>query len=175
VLGSIGRRGSRRPGGIGFFLVGSFFAGAALGIGATLLFDPAAGPRRRGLIRDKLVHYGKVIERRGRGIGRNAQERAKGRVMEAIAARRKGAVDDGTLVQRVRAAIGRHVRHVHPIVVQAEQGVVKLSGPILASEVLDLIAAVRAVRGVREVENALDVHIIADIPALRGDLQRASS
>jgi uncharacterized membrane protein len=50
------------------------------------------------------------------------------------------------------------VSHPSAITVTASGGVVTLSGPVLAHEVDDLLSATRAVRGVKDVENRLEVH-----------------
>lgn len=69
----------------------------------------------------------------------------------------------------MRAKIGRVVSHPRAIQVLADRGRVTLSGPILAGEVDDLLAAVASVRGVVDVENRLQVHPTADnVPALQG-------
>jgi osmotically-inducible protein OsmY len=44
------------------------------------------------------------------------------------------------------------------VIVEVEHGVVTLSGPILTAEWEELISAVRAVRGVRDVEDRLEIH-----------------
>jgi uncharacterized membrane protein len=79
-------------------------------------------------------------------------------------------VDDTTLVARVRSQMGRAVTHPHAIEVTAHQGYVTLRGPILAREVPRLLQRVQSVRGVRAVDNQLDVHQQADnIPGLQGE------
>jgi hypothetical protein len=78
-------------------------------------------------------------------------------------------VDDETLVERVRARLGRACSHPHAIDVYARDGEVTLRGPILAEEVDQVIAAARRVRGVRAVINELTPHRSADgVPSLQG-------
>jgi osmotically-inducible protein OsmY len=75
----------------------------------------------------------------------------------------------------VRAAIGHRVSHPGAIQVDAHNGTVVLSGPILAREVDDLIGAVESVRGVASVEGHLDIHDSAEsISALQGTGRRGS-
>jgi hypothetical protein len=79
-------------------------------------------------------------------------------------------VDDGRLVARVRAKLGRVCSHPHAVDVDAQDGTVTLRGPVLASEVNDILAVVAGVRGVANVSNQLDAHETAEgIPALQGD------
>ncbi len=63
-----------------------------------------------------------------------------------------------TLAERVRAKLGRYVSHPEAIVVESQGGCVSLHGPILRSEVEELINAVSSVRGVSEVANRLSPH-----------------
>jgi hypothetical protein len=80
---------------------------------------------------------------------------------------------DEVLVERVRARIGRAVSHPHAIKVDACDGCVILSGPVLAHEAPTLIDNVRWVRGVQRVDNQLDVHEQAgNISALQGGFER---
>jgi uncharacterized membrane protein len=77
------------------------------------------------------------------------------------------------LVERVRAKLGRVASHPRAISVAARDGRVTLSGPILASEVDDVISAAQSVRGVTDVENELDVYAEAgDVSALQGRPRR---
>jgi osmotically-inducible protein OsmY len=69
----------------------------------------------------------------------------------------------------VRAAFGRVASHPSSILVSTCDGEVTLSGPVLASEVKDVIETVRGVRGVGRVVNELEVHDTAEgIPGLQG-------
>ena len=73
------------------------------------------------------------------------------------------------IVARVRSELGRVVSHPRAIHVAARDGVVTLTGPILAHEVEPLVAAVASVRGVRDVQHLLDVHDHPGrFPALQG-------
>jgi hypothetical protein len=76
------------------------------------------------------------------------------------------------LAERVRATMGRCVSHPHAIHVEARDGQVVLSGPILGDEVQPLVRAVRAVPGVHGVEDRLERHTRAEnIPALQGGVR----
>lgn len=81
--------------------------------------------------------------------------------------------DDTVLAERVRTCLGRVVSHPGAIDVTVTDGRVTLSGPVLASEHQSLLRAVKAVRGVMEVEDQLAVHERANgISALQGGRPR---
>ncbi len=141
----------------------------AIGAGLMYLLDPARGRRRRSLIRDQAVHAWRVAETGARKTARDAASRARGLVAETRAMLREEEVSEERLCARVRAALGRAVSHPGSIHVDAYNGTVVLSGPVLSDEVDNLIATVRAVRGVREVENQLEPHDEpGDVPGLQG-------
>jgi hypothetical protein len=83
-------------------------------------------------------------------------------------ARRDEAVDDEVLAERVRAALGHHVSHPRAIDVSVRDGAVTLGGHVLTAESQDAQAAVRRVRGVRDVVNLLAEH---DEPGSEPSLQ----
>jgi uncharacterized membrane protein len=73
------------------------------------------------------------------------------------------------LVGRVRSKLGRLVSHPSSIEVEAEDGRVILSGPILAEEVGSLLEHVSGICGVTSLENRLEVHERAgNVPGLQG-------
>jgi uncharacterized membrane protein len=82
-------------------------------------------------------------------------------------------VEDGVLVARVRSEMGRAVSHSHAIEVTADHGHVTLRGPILSDEVKRLVSCVSHVRGVRSVDQQLEVHDDAGgVSALQGGRRR---
>lgn len=145
-------------------------AGAAAGSALMYVLDPNSGRRRRALVRDQLTR----ARRKTRdGLGATARDlgnRATG--MTAAARRRWSAkeVSDTTLVERVRAALGRVCSHPRAIDVDSQNGAVTLRGPILASELKGVIAAAAGVPGVASVNNELDAHDTSEgIPSLQGE------
>jgi BON domain-containing protein len=142
-----------------------------LGLGAALMYvlDPERGKRRRAVVRDKAVS---VTKKTGDSLGsrsRDWKNRAKGVAAEVRSLARKEDVSDPVVEERVRAEIGRHVSTPGAIDVISTDGTVALSGAVLASEVDDLISAVRGVAGVEDVENRLEMYATADdAPALQG-------
>jgi hypothetical protein len=151
----------------------SFLKGAGLGAGIMYFFDPDRGRRRRSLVRDQFIHACAVCERSADVLRRDAGNRLHGMVAEVQSLARSGQPSDDVLVQRVRARIGRAVSHPHAIHVDAHDGCVVLSGPVLSHEVENLIDNVRWVRGVQRVENQLDLHEDAgNFSALQGGYER---
>ncbi|HEX9943885.1 MAG TPA: BON domain-containing protein [Thermoanaerobaculia bacterium] len=146
-------------------------AGLAAGLGAGLMYllDPQGGGRRRAVARDKTVSALKKGGETARKTSRDLGNRTKGLVAEAGSKLRRGEVDDQVLRDRVRSKMGRVVSHPSAIEVTAEDGYVTLSGPVLAWEVDRLLVVVGKVKGVRDVENLLEVCESADDhPSLQG-------
>jgi uncharacterized membrane protein len=133
------------------------------------LLDPDRGARRRSLLRDKGVHASRVL---GEGLGTTARDlrnRSSGAAARISGRFRPDQGTDEVVNQRVRAALGRAVSHPGAVNTAVYDGRVFLSGPVLAGEVADLLDTVRGVRGVRDVENQLQVHERADqVPGLQG-------
>lgn len=147
--------------------------GISLGAGLMYWLDPDRGKRRRARARDKVVH---VLNRTSDAIGKTSHHlgnRARGLAAEARSQLRSEPVTEEVLVERVRSKLGRIVSHPRVIEVIAHQGRVTLRGPILASEVLQLLSSISSVRGVTGVENQLEVHPRADdVPALQNGAAR---
>ncbi len=80
---------------------------------------------------------------------------------------------DSKLAERVRSRIENAVSHPGAIDVSAHEGVVILSGSVLADEMSDLTREASNVRGVRHLENRLRVHRSAEgAPELKGEAKR---
>jgi hypothetical protein len=145
---------------------------ASVGAGLAYFFDPVVGNRRRALARDQLNHLCNKAGDAADVTWRDLQNRANGVIAELSGLFRADLADDDILVERVRSKMGRYVSHPSAIEVSSHNGMIQLSGPILADEVDDLICAARSVRGVRDIEDHLDVHASADIAALQGGVPR---
>ena len=145
------------------------FSGLGLGWGLAQLFDPSRGRRRRAQIRDKGISAAHILGDALQTTSRDVGNRTRGVIAELRGRRSADVVPDGVLVERVRARLGGTVRHPRSIEVAAQDGRVTLHGPILADEVDALLTEVASVRGVREVDNQLDVHPEpGDVPGLQG-------
>lgn len=150
--------------------------GLAVGAGMMYLFDPRQGRRRRALVRDQVVHLSNELEDFIEEGVRDLSNRAQGTVAEARAMVSGDEASDAVVVDRVRSALGRLVSHPRSLKVRAMNGHVTISGPILADEVERLIAGVSSIRGVRDVEDRLEVHAEPGaVPALQGGRAMPSS
>ena len=145
----------------------------SLGVLTMYLFDPVSGPRRRALARDKLVRIRNNAREAAQVTAVDLKNRIRGTVAEGRSAFLEGTVDDSVLAQRVRSKLGFLVRQPSSIDVEATEGRVILTGPVLADEVQQLIEGVRSVRGVADIENRLEVHERGDdVPGLQGDIPK---
>jgi osmotically-inducible protein OsmY len=149
--------------------VGMLIGGLGLGAALMYVLDPERGKRRRALVADKAV---RAVNRATDTLGarsRDWRNRARGVAAEVKARTRSERVDDAVLEERVRAELGRSVSNPGGIDVTALAGTVTLSGPVVMSELDDLLSAVRGVSGVANVENRLEMYESGgDIPALGG-------
>jgi hypothetical protein len=148
----------------------TFGAGLGLGTGLMYLLDPDRGRRRRALLRDKgawaLRKTGDCIE----VTAHDLRNRAQGITHIHSSSE---PVDDRIVAERVRSKLGRVVAHPGAIEVNALNGAVTLSGPILVEEMSELLKCVNGVRGVKQVINNLEAHEQADNhPALQSGRER---
>ena len=138
-------------------MMGTLSAGA---IGAALMYflDPDHGRRRRNVARDRLLGlYRRNSARLGR-FGRYARGRAEGLSQEvARAGAEAPPPNDAALAQKVQSEIFRDPDVPKgQINVNAEDGVVVLRGELDRPEQINaLVDRVRAIPGVRDVENLL--------------------
>jgi hypothetical protein len=147
--------------------------GTGLGSLAMYVFDPLAGKRRRAQARDQLIRLQTKAKEAAAVTARDLKNRTLGTLAEGRAAIFSETVDDAVLTERVRSKLGFLVRYPSHIDIQASEGRVTLSGPVLADEVQQLIRGVAAVRGVRGVENRLEVHERADeVPGFQGNVAK---
>jgi hypothetical protein len=137
------------------------------------LLDPVRGKRRRALWRDQLVHAVNQIEVYGGKTLRDLNNRINGLLAESQSLFFPDYASDRVIRERVRSKLGRYVSHPAAIEVEVSNGHVTLRGPVLASEVKDLLVAMLAVRGAIDVHNELEEHEQpGDIPALQGGTRR---
>jgi uncharacterized membrane protein len=153
----------------------TIFGGLGVGAGLMYLFDPSRGNRRRA---EMWHQFTRAAHRTGATLGttsRDLRNRSWGLLSQFTSLFKRGAADDQVLEARVRSKLGRVVSHPSAIEVSAEGGCVTLAGPILESEVDDLLSCVSRVKGVCEVENRLEVHEQAgNIADLQGGSLRES-
>jgi hypothetical protein len=143
--------------------------GAAAGSAVMFLLDPNGGRRRRALVRDKVT---RATRKTRDGLDATARDLANRAGGVAAATRVRWAdepVDDGRLVERVRAKLGRVCSHPRAIDVVVRDGAVTLRGPVLSSEMGGILVTAATVRGITAVRNELEPHDTATgIPSLQG-------
>jgi osmotically-inducible protein OsmY len=146
-----------------------FIGGIGIGAGLMYMLDPDRGSRRRALVRDKIISAANSVPDAMASTARDLRNRARGVAAGAKSLFTSDEASDEVIAERVRSKIGRVVSHPRAIEIAAEQGLVVLSGPVLADEVDELLSCVSSVRGVVRVENQLEVHEQAgDVPGLQG-------
>jgi hypothetical protein len=143
--------------------------GVGLGMAIAYILDPSHGRRRRALLSDQITRASRKTREAIDVTMRDVTNRTKGIVAATRGRIANESVDDTTVVERVRAKLGRVCSHSRAIDVRAADGEVVLRGPILAGEMTDVISAVAAVRGVRSLTNELEPHESAEgVPSLQG-------
>ena len=147
----------------------TLIGGLGIGAGVMYFLDPSRGRRRRALVKDKFYS---LWNRSGDAVdttARNVRDRFTGAAARGALPLRRRGPRGGRRAGRTRArAMGRAVSHPSSILATALYGRVMLSGPVLQHEVKRLLSAVESVRGVKGVDNHLQVHRDRDIPALQG-------
>jgi osmotically-inducible protein OsmY len=126
----------------------------ALAAGALAMYylDPQMGPQRRAALLD-LVNSS-LRNRPARGVP--MQVRMKRRTYDLAAA--ADPQSDAELRDRIRNRLGRMVSHPRGIDVRVENGVVRLSGDVLAKERDGLLLQVQEMPGVQKLVNAMTAH-----------------
>lgn len=153
----------------------SMIGGVGLGAALAYLYDPELGNRRRAMIRDKAVRALNKTEEAIETAAKDVQHRATGAVSELRSRLTEVGeeVSDELLEARIRAKLGRVLSHPRAIEIQINNGQATFTGPILAEEVDSLLSAISSVRGVKGVENQLEVHQTAEnVPSLQGGTPR---
>ena len=141
----------------------------ALGAGLVYMLDPARGNRRRAIARDQMIRVLKNASDATGVIARDLTNRTRGMMAETLSMFRNQNVPDAVLEERVRSKLGGVVSHPGSIEVMANQGRIILRGPVLANEVNRLLNRVATIRGVKGIDNRLEVHQHPDnVPGLQG-------
>lgn len=140
---------------------------AAAGALAMYYLDPELGARRRALLAD-LVRSGLPGGSRAQPRGRYARQ-AYHRVTQA------DPQSDAELRDRIQARLDRMVSHPRAIAVNVDNGVVRLSGRVLAKERDGLLQQVREMAGVQKLVNAMTAHENPQEIAGQSDAEVASA
>lgn len=132
---------------------------AAFAAGAIAMYylDSTLGRRRRALVRDKVVGAAHDAANLAQAKGRRMVDRARGVVATRNLDRTPGTEpqSDAQLRERVRSRMGHLVSHPRAIEVSVEEGIVRLSGQVLAKELDGLLSQISDMKGVRKIHNAL--------------------
>ena len=146
----------------------SLLSGISLGAAAIYFFDPDRGKRRRTMVYDQVTHVARLTKSGLEKSARDLRQRLYGLLAERRWRPTHEEVPDEVLVARVRSKIGHVTSHPGALEITASNGIVQVSGPILANEVERTLAYIRSLRGVKGVDNHLEVHEQPDdIPALQ--------
>jgi hypothetical protein len=149
----------------------TLLTGVAAGAGLMFLLDPNRGADRRALVRDKMARAAHQTSDAIATTARDLQNRTSGASAMLRGLRRQDPVADDVLLERVRSKMGRFTSHLRAIDVFVNQGTVALQGQILRPEHDRLRRAIRSVRGVRSVEDRLQVFDPSDhVPSLQGGI-----
>lgn len=137
--------------------LGTFLAGAT----TAYLFDPAAGRRRRAVLRDRAA---RMLRRGGRTVGKRSRFvlghlRGVAAWARGLFARPQRATDDHTIEQRIRSDALREAGvTTRDVDVRVEDGVAVLQGKVPERSLADdLVKRVGKVPGVVDVSDQLEV------------------
>ena len=143
-------------------------SGMIIGATAMYIFDANRGARRRAYARNRVIHAGHQVGRGMRKRSRDWVNRALGAVAELRSSLkdRIAMVPDDQLVDRVRSQLGHVVSHSGLLRVDARDGCVLVSGPVLEGEAEKIKRRLAETRGVREC--VLDVEPHASLDRISG-------
>lgn len=143
--------------------------GLGLGAGIMYLADPHHGRRRRAQVRNKAIsavnHAERAIDRSLRDLA----NRGQGVLTKSVMTLLPEVLEDDVLRDRVQTQLGRLVSHPGAIEVSVKDGRVTLRGDVLEQEARRLIGGVRQMRGVRGVDEYVNIHRDpGSVPGLQG-------
>ncbi|HVH85125.1 MAG TPA: hypothetical protein VM912_00245 [Terriglobales bacterium] len=132
--------------------IACFLGGAAVGARLMYLFDPDRGRSRRVRLRDKAVRGINIARRASNKQLRHAANHVIGRLHELRSSIRDRSteISDDILLDRVRAQLGRDLRHPRMLDFRIENGWVIVEGPVLRGEERKIRERLQKTRGVRE-------------------------
>jgi len=131
-----------------------------LSVGAALMymFDPVGGTRRRAMLRDQAAHLARRTRFASSAVASDLENRVAGLRSRLLTAADATPVDDSVLEARVRSKLGRVSTHPGAIGVSSVDGIVTLTGPVLAHEHGTICRAVERVNGVVDVIDQTTEH-----------------
>lgn len=142
----------------------------SLGVALMYLFDPNGGRRRRALLRDQISHRARRASRSSGALSADLHNRAGALTALWRQHAEDGPIDDAIVEARVRSNLGRASSHPGSIGVASLDGVVTLTGPVLAHEHAAVCRAAKLTDGVAEVIDQLAQDQTAgSVAGLQGD------
>lgn len=148
----------------------SWMAPLSLGAALMYLFDPTAGRRRRALLRDQTAHLARRTREASSAAACDLQNRLSGLRARWRRDPADDFADDATVEARVRSKLGRVTTHPGAIHVASIDGIVTLTGAVLADEHAAVCRTALHVPGVVDVVDQLAVHEDAgSVPGLQGE------
>lgn len=137
---------------------GKLLSGVLLGASAMYVLDPDRGARRRSLIRDKGIRASRKLSEGAAATARDVRNRSSGTAAAVAARLKRDQAGDEKVQERVRSALGRVASRPGAIDVSVYNRRVIVRGPVPAAELDAILRLISRVRGVRDVENQLEVH-----------------
>jgi len=131
---------------------------AGLGTGAGLMYlcDPNRGRARRSRLAGEFLGFIRRDENRMAKRAKDVLNRVGGLAAEAVSAlTEEESVTDEVLVARVRTRLGHVLSHPHEVKVRADNGVVTLEGKLTHAERRLLREEVKAIPGVKRINDQL--------------------
>lgn len=132
--------------------VGSLVGGAAIGAGLMYILDPNRGRARRSMLRERGIRAVHIAQREANKQLRNAGNHLVGRMREIKSSvrHRSSDISDDIVLDRVRAQLGRDIRHMRMLDFTVQDGCVIVAGPALRGEAEKIRRRLRKTRGVRD-------------------------
>jgi uncharacterized membrane protein len=117
------------------------------------------------MARDKMARAQRIAGNVARGTIRDLRNRTEGLFASTRSGFSPQEVPDDVLHDQIRARLGRVVSHPTAIDVTVSNGRVNLFGPILDEEVGPLLAELSSLRGIRDLQDTLEVHGGREVPS----------
>jgi uncharacterized membrane protein len=136
-----------------------WIGGVGLGIGAAAYFaDPTRGPQRRAAL---AKGAGRLWERAAGEVKKSlvdAQHHLTGMSARLSSSLRAEDPPEQVLEARIRSRMGRVLSHPRKVHVVCDHGLVTLWGTVPENEIYELLRTVKAVPGVKEIQEHLDTY-----------------
>lgn len=129
----------------------------AAGLGVMYFLDPERGRIRRALAADRIRRRAKEVRHLAKVQFKRARNRLRGLQSNARYQLSSTPVEDEQLNAQVRSRLGRLVGHPGAIDTRVRDGCLRLSGPILAGELRNLMSHLWQLNGLKAIDNRLSV------------------